>query len=90
MRPDLFVDVTGVLDRKRAMLACHESQRAWLDATQGMDSYLAAMEGFSREVGEMSGRFDYTEGWRRRLHLGYGPEGWDPLAEALGEHVVAG
>jgi LmbE family N-acetylglucosaminyl deacetylase len=87
VRPDLFVDVTAVLDRKRAMLACHESQRAWLDATQGMDSYLSAMEGFSREVGEMSGRFEFAEGWRRRLHLGYGPEGWDPLAEALGEDV---
>jgi len=90
VRPDLFVDVTDVHPRKRAMLACHESQRAWLDATQGMDSYLAAMEGFSREVGEMSGRFEFAEGWRRRLHLGYGPEGWDPLAEALEPHVAAG
>jgi len=90
VRPDLFVDVTDVLARKRAMLACHESQRAWLDETQGMDSYLSAMEGFSREVGEMSGQFAYAEGWRRRLHLGYGPEDWDPLADALGEHVFAG
>ncbi len=90
VRPDVFVDATGILDRKRAMLACHESQRAWLDATQGMDSYLAAMEAFSREVGEMSGRFEYAEGWRRRLHLGYGPEGWDALGEALAEHVAAG
>jgi len=87
VRPDLFVDVTDVLPQKRAMLACHESQRAWLDETQGMDSYLAAMEAFGREVGEMSSRFEFAEGWRRRLHLGYGPEGSDPLAEALGEHV---
>jgi LmbE family N-acetylglucosaminyl deacetylase len=90
VRPDLFVDVTDLLERKRAMLACHESQRAWLDETQGMDSYLAAMEAFGREVGKMSGRFEVAEGWRRRLHLGYGPEGWDPLGEALGEDVVAG
>jgi LmbE family N-acetylglucosaminyl deacetylase len=90
VRPDLFVDVTDLVPRKRAMLACHESQRAWLDETQGMDSYLAAMEAFGREVGKMSGRFEVAEGWRRRLHLGYGPEGWDPLGEALGEHVFAG
>ncbi len=90
VRPDLFVDVTDVLPRKREMLACHESQRRWLDQTQGMDSYLAAMERFSRKVGEMSGRFEFAEGWRRRLHLGYGPEGWDPLAEALGEHAFVG
>ena len=52
-----------------------------------MDSYLAAMEDFSREVGRMSGRFDYAEGWRRRLHLGFGPEDFDPLAALLGPHV---
>jgi len=88
VRPHLFVDVTDVLDRKRAALACHESQRRWLDESQGMDSYLSAMEGFSREVGEMSGRFAFAEGWRRRLHLGFGPEGWDPLADALGNRVL--
>ena len=87
VRPHLFVDVTDVLDRKRAALACHESQRRWLDESQGMDSYLSAMEAFSREVGAMSGRFAYAEGWRRRLHLGFGAGGWDPLADALGGHV---
>ena len=87
VRPDLFVDIGGVLDRKRDMLACHRSQKEWLDESQGMDSYLAAMEDFSREVGRMSGRFDYAEGWRRRLHLGFGPEDFDPLAALLGPHV---
>jgi len=87
VRPHLFVDVTDVLDRKRAMLACHKSQGRWLGESQGMDSYLAAMERFSREVGAMSGRFTHAEGWRRRLHLGFGPEGWDPLAGALGPTV---
>ncbi|MBL7140982.1 MAG: PIG-L family deacetylase [Planctomycetes bacterium] len=90
VRPHLFVDATDVLDRKRAMLACHESQRRWLDESQGMDSYLAAMEAFSREAGAMSGRFEYAEGWRHRLHLGFGPEGWDPLADALGAAVCSG
>jgi len=87
VRPDLFVDITKVLDRKREMLACHRSQKAWLDESQGMDSYLTAMEDFSRELGRMSARFEYAEGWRRRLHLGFGPEGFDPLTSALGPHV---
>ena len=87
VRPELFVDVTGVLARKREMLACHESQKAWLDETQGLDSYLAAMETLSREVGRMSGRFELAEGWRRRSHLGFCPEAADPLSDALGERV---
>jgi len=87
VRPDLFVDVAGVFDRKRAMLACHRSQKEWLDTSQGMDSYLRVMEDFSREVGAMSGRFALAEGWRRRSHLGFGPEDFDPLSAALGPQV---
>lgn len=87
VRPDLFVDISGVLDRKREMLACHRSQKEWLDESQGMDSYLVAMEDFSREVGRMSSRFEYAEGWRRRLHLGFSPEDFDPLSAALVPNV---
>jgi hypothetical protein len=54
----------------RRVLAAHASQKAWLDATQGMDSYLDAADEMAREVGRMSGRFEYAEGWRRHLHLG--------------------
>jgi hypothetical protein len=43
----------------------------------------------AREVGEMSGRFQYAEGWRRRLHLGFCDPDADPLATALGEHALA-
>jgi LmbE family N-acetylglucosaminyl deacetylase len=85
--PDLFVDVTGVLEVKRAMLAHHASQKTWLDHTQGMDAYLDAMSQISRETGEMSGRYAYAEGWRRRLHLGFCDEGADPLSLALQDHV---
>ncbi len=38
--PDLFVDVTQVIDRKTEMLTRHQSQKRWLDLSQGMDSYL--------------------------------------------------
>lgn len=87
VRPGLFVDVTAVLARKRDMLACHQSQKRWLDESQGMDSYLVAMEDVCREVGRLSGRFEYAEGWRQRLHLGFGPEDFDPLSAALGPRV---
>jgi len=87
VQSDLFVDISGVVDRKRDVLACHRSQKEWLDESQGMDSYLTAMEDFSREVGRLSGRFEYAEGWRRRLHLGFGPEDFDPMTAALGPHV---
>lgn len=85
--PSLFVDISDVIEQKAAMLACHASQKAWLDATQGLDSYLQAMKDLSAEVGQMSGRFRYAEGWRRHLHLGFCAPDADPLREALGSYV---
>jgi LmbE family N-acetylglucosaminyl deacetylase len=82
--PELYVDITSVIDRKEAMLACHESQKKWLDISQGLDSYLAAMRDMSAEVGRMSGRFRYAEGWRRHSHLGFSAREADPLSELLG------
>jgi LmbE family N-acetylglucosaminyl deacetylase len=83
---EMYVDVSAVLGEKRRMLACHRSQKEWLDHSQGIDSYLKSMEDTSAEVGRVSGRFEYAEGWRRHLHLGFGPEDFDPLRDALGEH----
>ena len=88
VRPDFFVDVSSVIERKRDMLAHHVSQKAWLDESQGMDSYLISMEQAGRAVGEMSGRFEFAEGWRRRLHFGFCAENADPLRAAL-EGLVA-
>jgi len=85
--PDLYVDVTGVIEIKRAMLAHHSSQKTWLDHTQGMDAYLDTMQQICRETGEMSGRYTYAEGWRRRLHLGFCDEGADPLSSALRNQI---
>ena len=88
IRPDLFVDVTQLIERKRQMLALHASQREWLDESQGMDSYLDTMQDLNSEVGTLSGRFQYAEGWRRHLHLGFCAEDADPLVGALDEHVL--
>lgn len=80
---DFYVDIGGVLGRKREMLACHVSQKQWLDETQGMDAYLEEMERISAEVGRCSGRFPFAEGWRRHSHLGFGPESFDPVFDLL-------
>jgi LmbE family N-acetylglucosaminyl deacetylase len=82
--PSIFVDITGVIDRKREMLACHQSQKVWLDQSQGMDSYLNTMRDFAREVGVLSGCFKYAEGFRRHVHYGLCGENDDPLPAALG------
>jgi len=81
--PDLCVDTTPVLDRKRAMLACHRSQKDWLDASQGMGAYLDEMARMSAEVGRMSGRFAHAEGWLRHNPLGFCPEDFNPIQTLL-------
>jgi LmbE family N-acetylglucosaminyl deacetylase len=81
--PDLFVNTNSVHAEKRAALACHASQKEWLDATQGMDSYLRALDQFSAEVGRMSRQYKHAEGWRRHAHLGFCREDDDPLRDLL-------
>lgn len=81
-----YVDIAATFARKRDMLACHASQKQWLDVSQGMDAYLDEMEAMSRAVGARSGRFDLAEGWRRHSHLGFAPERDDPLSDLLGDN----
>ena len=83
--PGVYVDIGAVLARKRSLLAKHRSQKEWLDASQGMDSFLVEMEDAGRIVGQRSGRFEYAEGWRRHLHLGLAAPEADPLRAALGD-----
>ncbi len=77
--PDVCIDTTTVLDRKRDMLACHRSQKEWLDVSQGMDAYLHEMERLSAEVGALSHVFAHAEGWRRHSTLGFAPSDFNPL-----------
>lgn len=81
--PGAFVDTTSVHATKRAALACHHSQKEWLDRSQGMDSYLKAMDELSLAVGQMSRRFQQAEGWRRHSHLGFCAADADPLKAEL-------
>jgi LmbE family N-acetylglucosaminyl deacetylase len=82
--PEFYVNTTAVHNVKRDALACHHSQKEWLDVSQGMDSYMKAIDKMSLAVGKMSGRFKHAEGWRRHLHLGFCSEKVDPLRQALG------
>ena len=86
--PDSFVNTTAVHDIKLAALAEHKSQRDWLDASQGMNSYLKTMDAMSREVGRRARRFTHAEGWRRHSHLGFSATDADPLAAVLGRDYL--
>jgi LmbE family N-acetylglucosaminyl deacetylase len=85
--PELFVDVTDLIERKEQMLAFHQSQKTWLDESQGMDSYLETMKSLLAQVGGMSGKFQYAEGWRRHSHLGFSGLDGSPLSQALTDHI---
>ena len=80
---DFHVDIGAFIDNKAEMLAKHKSQKEWLDVSQGMDSYLTAMKDMSKEIGRMSGKFKYAEGWVRHSHLGFCDKDDNPLADML-------
>ena len=89
VQPDFYVDVEPAIDRKERLLACHRSQKLWLDESQGFDSYLQQMRDLSTRVGQMSGRYRFAEGWRRHLHLGFSAQERDPLRELLARSTTA-
>jgi LmbE family N-acetylglucosaminyl deacetylase len=90
VQPDFFVNTTDVIEGKVALLSQHASQKKWLDDSQGIDSYLERLRQLDAEVGRMSGRFAYAEGWRRHSHLGFCDEQDDPLCDALRKKVLLG
>jgi len=79
VRPDFLVDVGSTFATKRAMLACHDSQREWLRRHHGMDNYLDTMEQWTRLRGKLLG-VEYAEGFRR-YHCHPYPQ--TPLLEEL-------
>ncbi|MSU57039.1 MAG: LmbE family protein [Pedosphaera sp.] len=85
---EAFVNTTSVQGLKRAALAEHKSQQAWLDASQGMNSFIAKGDADGRRVGKLSKKFKFAEGWRRHLHYGFSATEVDPLREALGKNYL--
>jgi LmbE family N-acetylglucosaminyl deacetylase len=86
--PGMFVNTTAVQPVKRAALAQHRSQQEWLDVSQKINQYMLTMESFASELGRMSRRFKFAEGWRRHLHYGFCSADADPLADALGKDCL--
>jgi len=74
-----LIDVTAVFEQKRAMLACHESQRNWLMRQHGVDEYLDMQAKWSRRRGwEIN--VEYAEAFRQ--HRGH-PYPHDDLLRSL-------
>lgn len=76
-----FVDVSGVIGLKADMLACHESQRLWLEQQHGMGHYVEEMKRWARSLGEQAG-VEYAEAFRQ--HVGHPYPQSDLLAEEIG------
>jgi LmbE family N-acetylglucosaminyl deacetylase len=85
VEPEFAIDIGEVMPLKREMLSQHASQKAWLDATQGMDAYLESMAEVCREVGVRYGGCAYAEGWRRHNHMGYCAPDFAPLQTLLAD-----
>ncbi len=90
VQPHFYVDISAMMERKKAMLGCHLSQQNWLEVSQGMSAYVAEMQSMSARVGVMSGCFAYAEGWRRHSHLGFAAPDFDPLNQVLGGALATG
>ncbi len=70
LKRDFAVDVGAVFAVKRAMLACHESQAAWVLRQHGIPDLGADMEAWSRHVGRDFG-VEHAEGYRQYRHPPY-------------------
>ncbi|HEX2974184.1 MAG TPA: PIG-L family deacetylase [Tepidisphaeraceae bacterium] len=84
MAPEIFVNITSVLQTKCAALAAHRSQASWLEETQAMNAYVDQMQQEARTLGKASRKFQFAEGWWRHSHLGFCSPDADPLRQALG------
>jgi LmbE family N-acetylglucosaminyl deacetylase len=84
VKPHFVVDASKYIDRKRDMLACHESQRRWLQKHHNMDNYLETMQEWTRARGKLVG-FEYGEGFRL---YGCHPYPTTPLLEELLDGLV--
>ena len=82
IKPTTYVDISGQIDEKTELLACHASQREWLRSHHGMDEYIEAMHRHGRLRGEQVG-VRYAEAFVQ--HRGHGYPRNDLLHELLTE-----
>lgn len=86
--PEIFINISSVIETKGKALAAHQSQANWLETSQGMNAFVQQMEEESRTLGRMSRRFRHAEGWWRHSHLGFSATEVDPLRNALGRDYL--
>ena len=83
--PDFTIEIASTFATKTAMLARHESQRAWLKQQHGLDDYLKQMEDWTRACGVRAGVV-FGEGFR---HYKVHPYPHEPvLQRILAAHVA--
>jgi LmbE family N-acetylglucosaminyl deacetylase len=70
VQPNFAVDVGGYLETKRKMLACHESQFAWVAKQHAIDEYMQSMIDWTATRGKSFG-VPYAEGFRQYRHHPY-------------------
>ncbi len=70
VQPDFGVEVTRGFDTKRAMLAAHASQDAWVAKQHGISDHLASMERWTARRGRHLG-VPLAEGFRQYRHHPY-------------------
>ena len=80
---DFILDVTDTFEQKLKMLACHESQRAWLRRQHGLDEYLDGCRRWSAARGKEI-NVDYGEAFTQ--HRGHPYPHDDLLGQLLGSH----
>jgi hypothetical protein len=68
IEPEFVVDISRTFDLKLKMLACHDSQRAWLRKQHGLDEYLDGCRRWSAQRGQLIGT-QYGEAFRQ--HKGH-------------------
>lgn len=84
VRPQFYVDVSSVIDRKTEFLAHHESQREWLRRQHGIDQYIEEMKSWNAETGREAG-VPYAEGLF--MHKGHAYPQVPIIQEALKEFI---
>ena len=80
----VIVDVTSTRDKKRRMLAKHDSQRQLATELHGLDDYVSQVESLNKNTGKRA-EFEYGEGFRQ--HVGHGFPRNELLSGVLGECV---
>ncbi len=79
--PAFYIDISGTIETKAEMLACHASQRNWLIKHHGVDNYIDSMRAWSAQRGRERG-VAYAEGYRQ--HLGHSYPHDNLLGQLLG------